>query len=363
MVNLEELPERYTVQWAKWFREELRGREIEYTDIAGDQLTSSVETGKVLDAAGTNYFKFSQLQTICTLFREGIIKDGDKFFIADMWFPGLEAIPYMAQLYNKKIDIYGFLHAGSYTDEDFAQPMQIWAKYFERGWHQLCTKVFVGSEYHKEKFYDKRLWKQEPSIWDIEGKDKIIVTGNPFKSSVVLDVVKGIKKERQVIFPNRFDKEKRPLMFLELVRDLKHTDIKFVVTTSRNKLTNDNDLMREAEKTLAECPNFTIKVGLTKEEYYQELGKSKVFFSPTIEENFGYCLIESLLASCIPVVRKDFSHIEILGGNEKLMFEYYHEAREKVLQYVNVDKPVTFAPLAMKYDKSIENILKEMEVI
>ena len=61
-IGLEPLPERYTEQWQQWFPSVFGRLEAIYNEIPGETLTSKVEQGKVLDASGTMFYKFSQMQ-------------------------------------------------------------------------------------------------------------------------------------------------------------------------------------------------------------------------------------------------------------------------------------------------------------
>jgi glycosyltransferase involved in cell wall biosynthesis len=283
ILPLEPLPERYTIQWRRWFAQALSNRNIANAFIDGASLTSSVESGSVLDAEGTNFYKFSQLQLVCRLFKDGVIKDGDKFFTFDMWHPGLEAIPYMAQLEHKWIEIYGFLHAGSYINGDFAQPMAPWAQHFEAGWFHMCKKVFVGTEYHKREFTTKRLG---PMLYNGLGMvpppcaRSVVVTGNPFNvaevRNSVTDWVEPKDRKNVIVFPHRWDSEKRPALFMNIMGQLwkRRQDFEVLITTSRPTFRSNSP---ELLALVAQAP-FPIRIasGISKETYYQKLASAKV---------------------------------------------------------------------------------------
>jgi len=318
-VPLESLPERYTVQWNQWFPSEFERLGFEYYEIPGASITKDVvETGKVLDASGTMYFKFSQMQRIAELFKKGQFKNGDVFFIDDIQFPGAWAIKYMAELYKIKVYLFGYLHASSYTKEDFAEPMSPFLKSVERSWIFLYDKIFVGTNYHKNAFCNRRF----PGSYRNLAKRKIHVSGAPWNTWSIQNMtyksknhVEG-KAVNRVIFPNRFDIEKRPNVFLKLADYVaniaRRKDIHFVITTSRKKLTSDpklNDMLETAKTVI---PELTIREALTKEEYYCELSHSYLMVSTTIEENFGYCVTEALTLNTPVLVPNNYSHPEIL---------------------------------------------------
>ena len=138
---LEYLDKRYTKDLDRLILNELKKQGKKYTKIDGAILEGNIKVGAFLDSNSTNYFKFEQLQRVCELFATDKIKDGDTFFISDLWFPGLEAIPYMAYFNKKKVNITGLLHAGSWTETDYVANMKEWASYIEKGWFKFIDKI------------------------------------------------------------------------------------------------------------------------------------------------------------------------------------------------------------------------------
>ena len=93
---IQPLEERYSKFWYRWFPEEFKKRGIDYKVIDGEILTEGIKTGAFLDTNGAHYYTFSQLREISKLFHQKKIKSGDKFFVADIEFPGhAEAIKNM----------------------------------------------------------------------------------------------------------------------------------------------------------------------------------------------------------------------------------------------------------------------------
>jgi glycosyltransferase involved in cell wall biosynthesis len=359
ILPLEPLEERYTEQWWRWFQAWLKSHNVEHCFIPGEALTTSVESGKVLDIEGTNYWKATQLAAVCRLFKNGYgrVKDGDKFFTMDLWHPGLEAIKYMAVLENIDVEIYGFLHAGSYTTEDFAAPMAPWAQHFEAGWITMCDKVFVGSQYHKDKIIATRA-SSASMIEDWE--EKIIVTGCPLTlagegaGNWVLTPVAG--REKIIIFPHRWDYEKRPGVFVDMMNELweRRQDFHVLITSSRRK-------QERPELGRARFP-YVVQESITKAMYYHWLSMSRVFVSTTIEENFGLCLCEASILGCHPVVPNAFSHPEILRNDPK--FLYTAGSIDSALIKINaaLDNPVSAARYIESYGRSLDKIMSEMGV-
>jgi glycosyltransferase involved in cell wall biosynthesis len=357
VLPLEPLDERYTTQWRCWFARALRERGTLFKYIDGEKLTETVESGLVLDACGTNYWKMTQAAKVCQLFHQREVSDGDKFFTMDLWHPGLEVIPYMAQLQGVRVEVYGFLHAGSYTRLDFAEPMASWAQHFERGWFSFCKKIFVASEYHANNF-----WMRRCNSYFLDSVDpgQIVVTGNPIDTSEILarcqPWVPASKRENIVVFPHRWDKEKQPDVFVQIMQLLWRCrqDFRVLITTGRKKFADPRGLL------IGVSFPYEIYENLSKYDYYLALAKAKVMVSCAVEEHFGYAFCESAVAGCAPVVPNAYSYPEILNGDTRFLYNNTLGAVSKV--DAMLDAPESAARYVTKYNESVGRILSAMGV-
>lgn len=354
---IEPLEQRYTKQWYEWFPDEFRRQGKEFTEIPGEGLLhDSIEVGTFLDINSTVYWKTTQVQKVANLFHTGLVSDGDVFFLPDAEMFGLEAtIAYLAKLNSKRVRIYGFAHAGSYTCEDFVSVCQPFAKHYEKAWGTIYEEIFVGSEYHKEKLCRLRLIHPE----------RVKVTGNPCRVDEVRESIPWEPKRNRLILTNRPDPEKRPTQTLALFVKLwqLHPDWEFMVTTSRP--TWGAGEVRQWALHLQEQGILQVCEGLSKEEYFHLLQTSRVMTSNTIEENFGYCVLEALIFGTTPVVPCGYSHSELLGGDPQMLFN--SEADQIRLIEFHMDdvfeedkKDQYLYQLAKKYDDSLQRIVERL---
>lgn len=362
-IPIEPLEERYTGEWYRWMPEAFRLAGFEVHVIDGIPLSDHVETGTFLDVNSTAHYKSVQLQTIGKIFHMGRVKDGDIFFIADLEFWGIELIRYLADLQNIQVFIYGFLHAGSYTKEDFMEKCSDYAKYFELGWLKMCDQVFVGSKYHKFAVYHRRI---EPYCSKEEKNElltKIRVTGNPMFKEAYQQVKEApFDKRRQIIISNRFDWEKRPnlsLDFAYLIKKRYGDSVKIIITTSRPKFKSNKKWLIEYAKELEKDGVVEIYEGLTKNQYHTLLKESMIMISNTIEENFGYCIVEALYFNTYPLVKNDYSHPELVGYDERLLFDDEDEILEKIDTLLTADFPVSYK--VNHYFKAMGEIIKSIK--
>lgn len=350
-IPIEPLDERYTEQWYRWFPKEFKKQNLEYKIIDGETLTNKIKTGAFLDINSTLFYKSEQLKKIAQLFYNKEIKNGDVFFVADIEFWGIEAIKYLAILQNINIKLYGFCHAASYTKEDYFSITENFAQHHERAWFNTFDLIFVGSEYHKRQIINLRGVAEE----------KIIVTGNPYNISEVYDSIEIKEKKNWIILTNRPDYEKRPNLSLDIFEILKNKfpEWEFIVVTSRSEW--GNGWIKEKAKLLENKGIIKIYSNLSKKEYLSLLQQSKFMLSNSIEENFGYCILESLIFNTVPILPNDYSHPELVENDSRLLFNSINECINKLSDYIQNNGlnnyPINIKKYAMKYNKSLDKIV------
>lgn len=356
---LEKYEERYTAQLDHWVQMELDKHEIDYVPVYGEQLTETIDDGQVLDGCGRPHYALTQMAQIMRMMRRDEIKSGDKIFSMDIWTHGLEALPYAATVQKKKIDMYHFNCAGSFEFNDFINltRMTPWAHYQEKAWFAACKKVFFAADTLRQMAYQENMFDDCP--------EKAVLTGLAFNSQDVYNTIPERFhrefKEDIVVFPHRWDDEKRPWRFLEVAKKVKkeYPDARFVITTGRKGLTGTAPVGEALQ--LQKEGVVEIKTNLPKVEYYKLLAKSKIIFSSALQDTVGNCLLEAITHGCTPVVTNRVSYHEYLPNNFLYKDIDMNQAVDMVIEYL--DHPVDCFEFIQKYDNSIKNMLKEMELI
>lgn len=363
LVNLpiEPYEERYTAQLNRWVEMELEKHEIEYVTVEGDRLTSRIDEGQVLDATGRPYYSLTQMSKVMKMMRNGEIKSGDKIFTTDIWIMGLEAVKYAATIQHKDIDLYGFNCAGTFEFHDFLNltGMSHWGHYLEKCWFTQAKKIFFAADTLRQMAYQADMFDDR--------NDKAVLTGLAFNST---DVYNTIPEEAHrelnekapiVIFPHRWDDEKRPWQFLYVAEKVKKEIpyARFIITTGRKELSGTASTYW-AQKLQKESI-VEIKTDMPKVEYYKLLAKSKVIFSSALQDTVGNCMLEAITHGCTPVATDKVSYHEYLPNNFLYSDGNLDQAADMVIEYL--DHPVDCFEFIEKYDHSIENMLREMELI
>ena len=149
------------------------------------------------------------------------------------------------------------------------------------------------------------------------------VIGLPFNSTRLLEQLADMRfilpqqrRERSVIFSSRFDKEKNPMFFLELVK--RCPDINFTLTMPKpiERCSNDPSVIEALKEVLATVSNLTLvdtsetAGGRGKLRYYYALRQSEVQFNCAEQDWVAYTLLEATLFGCLPLYPdwKDFPY-------------------------------------------------------
>ncbi len=359
-IPIEPLEERYTEQWYREFPKHFEDHGYNTVVIDGKPLVNFVDSGTFLPMNSTVHYKNTQLQTIAKLFQDKKIKGGDIFFIADIEFWGIESIRLMADMNNIPVKIYGVLHAASYTKEDAFEIAAPYQKYIELGWMLACDGIFVGSEYHKQAFLERRAWRYATPADCSIIESKIHVTGNPVFISEY-DRPTNLTKKKQLIISNRFDWEKRPNVSLEFAYILKrkHPDLRIVVTTSRPEFTSNKSWLIDLARNMEQDGIIEIHEGLSKAEYHAMLAESKLMLTNTIEENFGYCIVEALIYNTYPLAENAYSHPELCNYDNNLLFNDESEIISKAERLL--DATFDVSNYVYQYTIAIDNMISYIE--
>lgn len=350
---IEAYEERYTAQLDRWMKIEFDKNNIDYITVYGDILSNTIDEGQVLDGTGRPYYCLTQMSKVMKLMKENKIKSGDKIFTTDIWLHGLEAIPYAATIQKKNIDIYACNLAGTFENYDFLNltGMTSWGQYLEKSWFAFCKKVFFGSETLRMMAIRNRMMTVGKST----------VTGLAFNSEDVYNTIGIHPKEKKdiVIFPHRWDVEKRPEIFLKVAKKVHNINpnIKFVITTGRKDLRGTASI--DEAIRLQKQGIVDIKFALSKSKYYELLADAKIVFSSALQDTIGNAMMEAITHGCTPVATDEVSYHEYLPQN----FLWYNidEAIEMIFKYI--EKPINCRQYIKKYDNSIHNMLNEMELV
>jgi glycosyltransferase involved in cell wall biosynthesis len=283
-MGLEPYEGRYTLQLQQWSEAAFKRRGIDYEVIHGDMLDSSksIVTGQVLDAHGRSYYSLTQMAKLVKKMKMGEITMEDTIFFEDMFTPGIEALPYIIdQLpfeYHPRIFVRCL--AQTIDPDDFLHvwDMQEWMAHYEKMTNTFVTGVLASNE---EMVAHMKIAGWNVPIYNISGL--------AFDKEEVQSRVKKIKKfdqrQMRVVFAARFDQEKQPHFFMDLVEKYAEMNmpVEFAVLSGGPLRSNDPETLSRA-RALEKTANFKIYENLKKNEYYKILADSRVLFNCALQD-------------------------------------------------------------------------------
>lgn len=193
------------------------------------------------------------------------IYEDDVMFVSDLSFPGffLNAISHKIMK-----NVYAFVHATSINKLDYFEKVKDAKIKIEIGQSELCKKIFVSSEYHKNKLI-------------------------PYMNETKICNLNSFPIHPELASRGEFKKENRK---------------NFIVSVSRNSQQRiDLELENELEKRLG-LKIFRKNDFETWDEYYNFLEDSEILLVTTKEETYGISAVEAALCGCTPFVPNKFSY-------------------------------------------------------
>lgn len=231
--------------------------------------------------------------------------ENDYLFVADISFSGI----FPSILYYKRMNnAFVFCHATSKNRYDYFADVRRSKWLVEKGYSKLFKKVFVATEYHKEKL----------------GWNNTVVVGVP--------------------------KPPYPTF-----KEDKEYDILFAGRMSRQKF--NSRIWRELKRR-----GYNVKMQLfdSWEEYYKGLSKAKVVLSMSKEETFGYQILEAVMNNSIPIAPRAYSYPELL--DDKYLYSSLDELIEKLDYFIEHydEVPRIKEDMMEKVENWFDNVYKFM---
>ena len=231
---------------------------------------------------------------------------GDILLLNDLSFPGL----FSNVLFHKSpVRCFAICHATSKNKYDYFSADREYKWQIEKATSKLFDKVFVASEYHK----DKLGWKNIEVL--------------PFPDAP-LDGIKAKYKKYDVVSVSRPVVQKRNFKF-----------------------------EKQIEKAL--ITNIISPINSTWEGYYNFLAEAKVLLITSKEETYGYQVVDAIKNHCVPIAPNGFSYPELLP--KEYLYSNLDECVQKIRQALYKGLPVPKLKTeeeAGKFYEKISNIMK-----
>ena len=285
-MGLEPYEGRYTLQLSDWSRRAFERRGVDWVSVPGTTIdnTKAIQVGQVLDAHGRSYFAMSQMMNLVQMMRNGEVTGEDVVFFEDMFQPGMESLPYIMDQIpaEQRPKVFIRCLAQAVDPDDFVHVwgMGKWMSLYEEMCNEFVTGVLASNE---EMVAHMKIANWKAPLYNVSGLafDKTEVqerAGN---------IVPWDQRQDRVVFAARFDQEKQPDFYMDMIEEWfgtpGTTDVEFAILQGGPLRSNNQKYIKRARK-MEELGLLTIYENLQKNEYYDIVNHSKVLFNCALQD-------------------------------------------------------------------------------
>lgn len=297
-MGLESYEARYTLQLTEWNRRVFNRRGIQVVYVPGNTIDNSqaISVGQVLDAHGRSYFGMSQMMNLVQMMKDGEVNAEDVIFFEDMFQPGIESLPYVMDQIpsHDRPRVFVRCLAQSIDPDDFVHVwgMAKWMGLYEKMVCEFATVLATN----EEMVAHMRIAGWEAPIYNISGLafgkqevlDRVGNQVNPFD-----------QRKKRVVFAARFDQEKQPGFFMDLVSAYRKIDpeVTFAILSGGPLRSNNPDYVTRARKMQA-AGELEIHESLSKNQYYNIVNDSRVMFNCALQDWVSNTVSEADTLGC-----------------------------------------------------------------
>lgn len=347
-MGLEPYEGRYTLQLQQWNEAVFKRRGINYVVVPGSTIdnTKAISVGQVLDAHGRSYFGMSQMMNLVQMMRSGEVTNEDVIYFEDMFQPGIESLPYIMDQVDPSMRPRVFVRclAQAIDPDDFVHVwgMSKWMSLYEQMVNQFATVLATN----EEMVAHMRIANYTAPIYNISG----LAFGKEEVLGRVNNQVKPFdQRSMRVVFAARFDQEKQPDFFMDLIEQWhslsaidprNYPKTEFAVLSGGPLRSNNPKYLERAYKMEAEG-KLKIYKDLQKNDYYNLVNDSRVLFNCALQDWVSNTVSEADTLGCNVLYPAYRSFPETFANDHKRMYvPWSQEDAINKLMYL-LDSPST----------------------
>lgn len=361
---LEPYEERYTSQLFEWTRAAFERRGVPYEVITGQDTWqpdngNSIQTGVALDAHFRSLWGLAQMQRLIEHLQRGLVKSDDVIYFQDLFQPGFDALLYVLQqqfLNGTGPRIFTWCHAQTFDPDDFT------AKWGPAWWNWMRDyETMVGKTAFT--FVSASGLKELMHLAGYPGN--VAVVGHPFDSKQVRSYLPRpprplAERSKAIVWTSRFDAEKQPHFFLDLVPVLADQGYEVAILTGAPALRSNDPFAVERANAYAHKGVLKIFTGLSKRQYYDLLADARLQFNCARQDWVSYTLLEASALGTPTLAPAFRSFPEALFNDERQLFVPWSrdDAIAKAIALLQSPPPPSVITRPAQYhDGSLDRIL------
>ena len=361
-MGLEPYKARYTLQLTDWNETVFNRRGIDYVVVPGETLSSdqNIVVGQVLDAHGRTHYSLTQMANLIKLMKQGEVTSEDVIYFEDMYTSGLESLAYIIkqvpEQYRPKIFVRCL--AQTIDPDDF---LHVWGMDgFMRKYEEMINEFCIILASNEEMVMHMKVAGWKAPIYNISGL--------AFGKEEVRSRVKSVKpfelKKRRVVFAARWDQEKQPDFYMDIIEKytkMHNGDVEFALLSGA-KLRSNNSSYMERTYRLQDEGKLNIYSDLSKDEYYGILNDSRVLFNCALQDWVSNTVSEADALGCNVVYPAYRSFPETFANDHTRLYVPWSldDALNKLNHWVFNEHP-RIGQISDWTDKTIDRICDILE--
>ncbi len=242
-----------------------------------------------------------------------------------------------------------------------------------------ADKLFFNSQYHRRAFIEALPefldrypdYKNKSLINDIEEKSDVLALGMDLAKLDDLKPAtdKAEKKKPLILWNHRWEYDKNPIGFFQILYGLIERDLDFEVALLGEHFDEEPPYFKEAKKRLG---NRIVQYGRAEqfEEYAKLLWQADILPVTSVQDFFGGSVVEAIYCECWPILPLRLAYPDHIDPSAYPEFYYTNleEAIEKMSTIIENDRwrqPCHLRREVAKYDWThlIEMYDHEMEIV
>jgi len=327
-MGLEAYEERYTLQLTEWNKRVFDRRGLDVVYVPGETLDNSkkIVVGQVLDAHGRSYFAMSQMMNLVRMMQQGEVTSQDVVYFEDMFQPGFESLGYIITQVpeNLRPRIFVRCLAQTIDPDDFVHVwgMQKWMSDYERMVNEIVSiskgAVLASNE---EMVAHMKVAGWTANIYNISG---LAFGKQEVRERAGNNLVPFDQRKLRVCFASRWDQEKNPDFYLQLIKDWYARDDRmwypeFAIFTGGTLRSNKQEFVDMARE-LESKGQLKIYENLTKDEYYRLLLDSRVLINTALQDWTSNTVSEADALGCNVLFPAYRSFPEVFANDHERMY-------------------------------------------
>lgn len=339
-MGLEPYEGRYTLQLQDWSERAFKRKGVDYVVVPGETIdnTKAISVGQVLDAHGRSYFGMSQMMNLVQMMRNGEVTGEDVVFFEDMFQPGIESLPYIMDQIpaSQRPKVWIRCLAQAIDPDDFVHVwgMSKWMSLYEQMCNEFVTGVLASNE---EMVAHMKIANWSAPLYNISG---LAFGKEEVQERVNNNLTAWSRRARRVVFAARWDQEKQPDFYMDLIEAVNDSTIEFTLLQGGPLRSNDEKYITRARELQAQG-KLTIHENLKKDEYYNLLNNSRVMLNCALQDWTSNTVSEADALGCNVLFPAYRSFPEIFNNDSQRLYIPWsiNDARTKLMDLIERPHP------------------------